>query len=129
MLISEIFQNKIILIPVITVLISQIIKVLILIIKKQKVKLKEAIWLTSMPSSHAAFFTALVIAVAIQEGIDSPLFGITLIFSLAYIFDLMLVFKILLIGKVKKLEGKLGHSFFEIIVGIIIGVIISLLLI
>ena len=41
----------------------------------------------------------------------------------------MLVFKILLVKKVKKLKGKLGHSFAEIIVGIIIGVLVALLLI
>ncbi len=125
----EILQNKIILIPVVAVIVSQVIKIILLLIKKQKVKLRESIWLSGMPSSHSAFFAALIIAVGVTEGINSSLFAITLLFSLAYIFDLMLVFKILLVKKVKKLKGKLGHSFAEIIVGIIIGVLVALLLI
>lgn len=127
-MILEIIQNKIILVPIIAVIISQIIKITLILVKGKKVKFKEAIWMAGMPSSHSAFLTALIIAVGIKEGIASSLFGITLIFSLMYIFDLLLIFKILLIERVKELQDRLGHSLFQIIVGIIIGAAIALLI-
>lgn len=39
------------------------------------------------PSSHTALVTALSIAVAVKEGLDSTLFAITLIFSLIVCYD------------------------------------------
>jgi acid phosphatase family membrane protein YuiD len=128
MQILDIIQNKIILIPLIAVIAAQLIKIIIILIKQKNINFNQAIWSVGMPSSHSAFFSALILAVAIKEGINSSLFAITLLFSLVYLFDLILVFKVTK-EKIKQLKGKLGHSFSEIIVGIIIGVAVALLLI
>ena len=40
-----------------------------------------------MPSSHAASVSALSTSVAIQDGISSPLFGVTLYFSAIVMYD------------------------------------------
>lgn len=128
MAISSIFQNKIILVPIIAVFISFLIKIVLIAIKQKKINLKEAIWSPGMPSSHAAFLSALVISTGIIEGISSSLFGVVLLFSLAYVSDLLLVFKEVK-ENLRGMKGQLGHSFAEIIVGIIIGTIMTFLLI
>jgi uncharacterized protein len=40
-----------------------------------------------MPSSHAASVSALSTLVALENGVDSPLFGVTLYFSLIVMYD------------------------------------------
>jgi len=127
MFIMDIIQRNIFLIPIVAVIIAHLIKIIILLIRKGKINKEEMIWSVGMPSGHSAFFSSLTTSIGIKEGMGSPLFAIALIFSLAYIFDLMLVNKVVEKG-VKKLEGKLGHSFSEVIVGIGIGIIIAILL-
>jgi acid phosphatase family membrane protein YuiD len=105
-----------------------------------------------MPSSHSAFVTALTIGLAIQEGIKSPLFAISLVLALVVIHDSIGIRReagkhasVLnrmqddledLIGELKKGQEKdkirvekklkelLGHEPFEALSGTLFGVII-----
>jgi acid phosphatase family membrane protein YuiD len=71
---------------------AQFIKLAIAITRKSKRNKRELIeavfWRTGgMPSSHAAAVSALTVAIAIQEGINSNLFIITFFFSLIVLRD------------------------------------------
>mgnify|MGYP003968401761 FL=1 len=120
-------EYKIILIPILASLICQLIKIILIILKKKKINLKQAMWAVGMPSSHSAFFTSLLITIGIVEGINSAVFAVALLFSLAYVYDMILVFNVIN-DNIKELKNQLGHSSLEVIVGIIIGIIIALIL-
>ena len=72
-----------IIVPFISVLLTQIIKFIIESIKHKKFDIVRLISGSGgMPSSHNAFVFSLTTLIGINEGIDSVLFAISLIFSL-----------------------------------------------
>lgn len=86
-----------------------------------------------MPSTHSALVSSISTIIYLDYGI-SPLFAVTLIFSLITIYDSMGVryesgkqAKVLndIIGS--KLNEKIGHKPIETFVGILIGIIFTIL--
>ena len=102
-----------------------------------------------MPSSHSSLVTALTLAVGLTEGFDSTLFYISLCFSCIICFDAANVRyyasqNISLTKKLiddlkelhdldlpfedpiyqKKMKDVLGHTYFEVLGGIILGVLV-----
>lgn len=94
-----------------------------------------------MPSSHAATVTALSCAVAVNEGVDSSLFSMVLVFSLFVVFEATGLRQE--IGKQAQLLNELmdralhgeriererlrelvGHTWAEVIVGTIFGAVV-----
>ena len=97
-----------------------------------------------MPSSHAASVAALSTIVALQQGVRSPLFGVTLYFSLIVMYDAaglrraagrQAVILNQLIEEhfehpaagTQRLMELLGHTPLEVLVGALIGVSSALL--
>lgn len=93
-----------------------------------------------MPSSHAAFISALVAEMALFAGIKSPSFAIALVLAILVIKDATgLRWHISQQGKVLnkisqqlefkevRLEERLEHKFSEILVGCLIGIGLALL--
>ena len=93
-----------------------------------------------MPSSHAAFVSALAAEMALFEGFKSPEFAVALILAILIIRDatglrwfVARQNKILnklsqkLDLKEKFLEERLGHTFLEIFCGCLLGVSLALL--
>jgi len=97
-----------------------------------------------MPSSHTAFVVSLCTIIGFQEGFDSGLYAVSVIFSLLVISD-ALIFRrhiahygqalLKLVSKLPEAERKslpsidkqLGHTLPQVLVGALIGFVISFL--
>ncbi len=98
-----------------------------------------------MPSSHSALVTSVTLAIGLQEGFGSPLFALSFAISMVVIYDAAGVrrqagihaerinemMKSLFEGTgipEKELKEVLGHTPFEVITGVILGIVISVVL-
>ncbi len=140
-------MNRVFLSAFITVIIAQILKIIYNFIREGKVDFRIMTSTGGMPSSHSASVMALTTAVGIETGWDSPLFGVTLFFSLIVMYDaagirraagrqaeiLNRIMDDLYRGRTlyeegEKLKELLGHTPVEVIVGAILGIVVSLML-
>ncbi len=140
-------MNRVFLSAFITVIIAQILKIIYNFIREGKVDFRIMTSTGGMPSSHSASVMALTTAVGIETGWDSPLFGVTLFFSLIVMYDaagirraagrqaeiLNRIMDDLYQGRTlyeegEKLKELLGHTPVEVIVGAILGIVVSLML-
>ena len=102
-----------------------------------------------MPSAHSALVCSLFMATAKSEGIASPLFAITFILAAIVMYDAMGVrhetgeqAKVLNklmddwlqdeeegspLFQIKKLKEKVGHTPFEVLSGVLLGILIAIL--
>ena len=126
---------KYIIIPLGAAFMSQCIKIIIEYKKNKKVSFLRFInGMGGMPSTHSALVSSISTIIYLDYGL-SPLFAVTLIFSLIIIYDSMGVryesgkqAKILndVIGS--KLNEKIGHRPIESLVGILLGIIFTILI-
>ena len=140
-LMQAFLNNKAISIPVLAWFMAQLIKVVCVIIKENKLDFTRFVGSGGMPSSHAAFIVSLATMVAKYKGLDSIEFGIAFAISLIVMYDAAgvrraagkqaealnkLIFsqdhKINFDGKLKEL---LGHSPFEVTMGAALGIFIA----
>jgi uncharacterized protein len=66
---------------------AQLLKVLIDLVRTGRLNILRFFDNGGMPSSHTALVTALTFGVGRATGIDSALFGVTLLFSLYFVFE------------------------------------------
>lgn len=123
----------------------QLFKFLYDIVKEKKFNFKRLMQAGGMPSSHSAVVVALTTMIAKAEGLTSPLFGVSLIFSFVVMYDAAGVRRAA--GKQAKLLNKivetpglsgvevserlvevLGHTPIQVIVGAIIGLVVGLII-
>lgn len=126
---------KYIIIPVVTAIISQCIKSLIEFIKYKKFSLERFIFgMGGMPSTHSTLVSSVSTIIYLNYGMSS-FFSVTLIFSLIVIYDSIGIryesgkhAKIIneIVGC--ELEENIGHKPIEMFVGIILGIVITLIL-
>jgi len=83
----EVLNNKAIVIPAVAWFTAQVLKSLILSFKSHRIIVRRFFGSGGMPSSHAAFVVSLATVTALQNGIDSNIFGITLAFAFIVMFD------------------------------------------
>ncbi len=133
---------NIIILPLISALIAQIIK---FIIKPKKLNWKILTSYSGMPSGHTAMVVSLATIVGLQEGWNSPIFGLAFIFAFLIIRDavglrqylgshgkiLNILVKDLkedefLDKKYPRLLEKIGHTPLQVIIGGIIGFAVSI---
>jgi len=98
-----------------------------------------------LPSSHSSLITAVSLTIGMQEGFDSPLFALAAAIAMIVVYDAagvrrqagMHAERINQIMKTffesgqlpeKELKEMLGHTPFEVITGVALGVLISLLM-
>jgi len=141
------FSNTIILSSLTGWFLSQLIKSIVALLGVRKRGIKEILetlfWRTGgMPSSHAAVVTAMTTSVALNEGIGSNLFAVSLLVALVVMRDAVGVRRAVglqaralnLLGKyaseklgydyanVKEIRG---HAPLEVVVGALLGIFIS----
>lgn len=135
---------QVLIFPLISAIITQIIK---LFISSNKLKLnwRSLLSYSGMPSSHAAITVSLTTIIALKQGLDSPLFAVCLILTILIIRDALGLRRYIgqhgqvLNELVKDLGNdrvldeqyphlleKIGHTPAQIIVGSLIGLIVSL---
>ena len=133
----------ILILPLVAGFIAQIIKFFIKS-NKQKIKLKNMIAYSGMPSGHSAITISLLTIVGLEEGLASPLFALSAILALIVIRDALGIRKYLgQHGKVlnilvKDLEDdklvdeqyphlleNIGHTPIQVVAGSILGFVVS----
>lgn len=141
---EKFFQNKYIYLPALVWLAIQTFKVIYDLVKEKRFNFRRIIGAGGMPSSHSAIVMTITTLVGKNEGIDSSLFGIALIFSLIVMYDAAGVRRAA--GKQAKLLNKivetpgltglevqerlvevLGHTPIQVFVGAAIGIIVGLI--
>lgn len=141
------FENPILLSSILSLFLAQLVKTIIHLLKAKKKNPRDTmeilIWRTGgMPSSHSSMVASLATSIAFQEGIDSNLFIITIMFALIIIRDAVGVRRSsgiqarVLNWLGRQASEKLhieyhpvkevtGHSPLEVAVGVLLGIIIA----
>lgn len=118
---------------------AQITKFLVALGRDGRVNFKRLVELGGMPSAHSASVAALSTGVALEQGISSPLFGVTVFYSLMTMYDAAgirrsagrqaevlnrIVDDLQMSGKVReeRLLELLGHTPFEVLAGAALGI-------
>ncbi|MBR9682946.1 divergent PAP2 family protein [Candidatus Woesearchaeota archaeon] len=130
-------MNKIILALLLAGFGTQLIKILVLWFKYKKITLNDLIVTGGMPSSHSAFAVSLATSIYLLEG-TSTAFAISLVLAFIVVRDSFGVRRTVgeeghvLVKVMKKLKIKtkvhytLGHTPLQVLVGSLIGFVISL---
>ncbi len=142
-LVLEFIQdNKYIVVPFTLWVCIQTFKVVYDLITTKKFNFKRILGAGGMPSSHSAVVTSLATLILKSEGIQSPMFGLSLIFACIVMYDAAGVRRAA--GKQAKLLNKLietpgltsmqvseklvevlGHTPLQVFVGAIIGIVVG----
>jgi len=128
----------------ISVITAQLFKPVVHFLKEGEFRFLRVLDTGGMPSSHTALVTTLTVGVGVYQGVNSVLFGITLIFSLYFIFEATGLrqevgnqAKVLneIIDKVSKthhldaseLRELIGHTWAEVMGGLALGLLVALI--
>lgn len=135
----ELIENKILICALMGWFMAQFLKVVYILIKEKRLDLRRFIGSGGMPSSHSAFVSALATATGITEGFDSAFFAVTFVLSFIVMYDASGVRKAAgeqakVINDLQEmflddvpvyLKELLGHTFLEVVVGCILGIVLS----
>lgn len=136
-------HDKYIIIPIITLVVTQFIKLIIEIIMTKKFDVSRLLSGSGgMPSSHTALVTSLTTALFIGEGFDSPVFAVSLVFSLIVAYDSMglrlqsgmqaaAINKLVEhngLDSIGPLKEMIGHKPLEVAVGVLDGIVMGIVL-
>ena len=141
---QKVVTNKYLYIPLLVWFCIQTYKVLYELIKTRKFNFKRIVGAGGMPSSHSGVVTTLAAMIGKNEGFDTPLFAMSVIFALVVMYDAAGVRRAAgkqasLLNKIietpglssvqvqEKLVEVLGHTPLQVIVGAIIGITVGLL--
>ena len=142
--ISSFLSNKVFWVTFLAWTIAQTLKVLIGVIKEKRFNFRWFVGTGGMPSSHAAVVSSLAASVGMQYGLDSTIFTIAMVFAFIVIFDAQgfrrsagkqagILNKMLddIYWKKRmddeRLKELLGHTPIEVFIGIVLGILTSLL--
>ena len=140
---TDIFQNRILLISIFSCFLAQVIK--IFTGKEKRIDFKRIIISGGMPSSHSSFVTSLAMLVGFDKGFASTEFAITAVFAIIVMYDASGVRRA--VGKQaeilnqivddffhgkfdqhKKLKELVGHTPKEVLFGALLGIIIGIVM-
>ena len=137
---SAIMDNSVFLWSLLSCLLAQFFKIIFNFFSTGKIRFGIIFETGGMPSSHSALITGATSGIGIQLGFDSPIFALAIAVSLVVMYDASGVRKSAVIQAAeinnlsRKLDPKsevnlketLGHTKFEVIVGSILGPLITL---
>ena len=140
-----ILNNKVLLVPAIAWCAAQLLKVIISLIKDQKLNLTYLFDMGRMPSAHAAVVSSLATTVAKVNGVGSALFAITVFLALIVMYDAAGVRQTVSTQSVmlnrmldelfkgntifeQRLREFIGHTKLEVVVGAFLGILLGWLL-
>ena len=120
-------------------LFAQFIKMIVHSIRDRKFDISYFFSYGGMPSAHTAFVTALIVSVGFQAGIGSEVFAVALVFGIITMYDAVklrgavqkqAVITNRLLKKVspeetERLPEMIGHSTWEIIVGVLYAIAVA----
>ncbi|MBU5335149.1 divergent PAP2 family protein [Intestinibacter bartlettii] len=140
---TDIFQNRILLISIFSCFLAQFLK--IFTGKEKRIDLKRIIISGGMPSSHSSFVTSLAMFVGFDKGFASTEFAITAVFALIVMYDASGVRRAVgkqaeLLNQIvddffhgkfdqhEKLKELVGHTPKEVLFGALLGIIIGIVM-
>jgi acid phosphatase family membrane protein YuiD len=143
--IAQIFSNQVLLVAVFASLTAQGLKVIIELIRHGQVNLRFLFTTGGMPSAHSALVSALATQVGMKMGWSSPDFAIAALFAVIVMYDAAGVRQA--VGKQaeilnqiiaeffeeghhlngERLKELIGHTRFQVVVGLILGIAIALI--
>lgn len=141
----QIFTNRLIAIPLLACILAQIIKVSVDIITNRKFSFRYLVSTGGMPSAHSALVGALATGMGQTLGWSSPEFAIASIFAGIVMYDAAGVRQAAgkqakILNQImdefinnedlneEKLKELLGHTPFQVLVGLLLGILSSLFL-
>ena len=142
---SDILHNKILWVTLAVWAIAQTIKVVIGVVLERRFNFKWFIGTGGMPSSHTAGVTALATTCGLEFGFASVYFAITAVFALVTMFDAQGVRRATgqqaeILNKImedmywkgrieaERLRELVGHTPFQVLVGLVMGIVLALVL-
>ena len=137
-------QNKYIYIPLLLWFFIQLYKVIYDLVTTKKLNFKRIIGAGGMPSSHSAIVTGLATLIGKYEGVDTPIFAVSLILALVVMYDACGVRRAagkqaVVLNKIidtpgltgvqvrERLVEALGHTPKQVFVGAFIGIVVGLI--
>ena len=137
-------QNKYIYIPILLWFFIQLFKVICDLVTTKKFNFKRIMGAGGMPSSHSAIVTALATLIWKYEGVDTPIFALSLIMAFIVMYDACGVRRAAgkqaaLLNKIietpgltgvqvsERLVEVLGHTPVQVFIGALIGVVVGLI--
>lgn len=137
-------NNKYLYIPLIVWFCIQLFKVIYDLITTKKLNFKRIMGAGGMPSSHSAVVTSLATLIGKYQGVDTPIFAISVVFAMVVMYDAAGVRRAAgkqasLLNKIvetpglsgvqvqEKLVEVLGHTPLQVIIGAIIGIVVGIL--
>lgn len=137
-------QNKYIYIPILLWFFIQLFKVISDLVIKKRFNFKRIMGAGGMPSSHSAIVTGLATLIGKYEGVNTPIFAVSLILALVVMYDACGVRRAAgkqaaLLNKIietpgltgvqvrERLVEALGHTPIQVFVGALIGIVVGLI--
>ncbi len=136
--------SKVLVISICAWAVAQLVKLCVVLIREKRLDLRYLVASGGMPSAHSAIVCALATAVAMTQGLNSVVFGVTAILAVVVMYDAAGVRQsvsqqsIILNRIVKELMDKrprgeverdlrefIGHTPFQVIVGAVLGILIA----
>lgn len=140
---GQIFENDVLVVAAVAWALAQFSKLLIYLLREGRIKARYLTAAGGMPSSHSALVTALATRVGMDYGVSSGLFGVAVVFAAVVLYDAAGVRRAVshqarIINRMleevieyqrfneKRLLELLGHTPFEVLVGLLLGLITAL---
>jgi hypothetical protein len=131
----DLLRNRILLAVLLAWFATQLIKAVIGFYRKKKLSLGMIFETGGMPSSHSSTVSALATAVLLTEGVSTS-FIVSLVLAFIVIRDALGVREevqkhAMLLRKIsnEKISEDVGHTFSQVLVGVIIGVVVASIII
>jgi acid phosphatase family membrane protein YuiD len=140
---GDILDNRVLIVALLASLIAQVLKLFIELVRHRKVNIRVLVTTGGMPSSHSALVAALATGVGQTIGWSSPDFAIAAIFAIIVMYDAAGVRQAAgkqarILNQIldelfqehpkfneDRLKELLGHTPFQVIVGLALGVAIA----
>ena len=141
----EILNNKVLVIPFLVLIITQVFKTIYFSIKNKKLDLFTMLTTGGLPSSHSSLVSSLATVVLKVNGAGSAEFAIAVILAIIVMYDASGIRKAAgehakILNEMmeekeyysskeyKKLKELLGHTKLEVFIGLLTGIILTLIL-
>lgn len=128
--------------PLVALFITQVFKIIIYGWKNKRFDFRRLVGAGGMPSSHAAFTVALTTQIGKDVGVDGPVFAVALVFTMVVLYDAAgvrraagkqaailntIMEEVMAHQKIKEVRLKelLGHTPFEVLVGVVLGFLVG----
>jgi acid phosphatase family membrane protein YuiD len=140
---DQLLANDVLIVSLLALGLAQLSKLLIFVLREGKLRVRYIATLGGMPSSHSAFVTAMATRVGMEYGVQSGLFAVAAIFAAIVLYDAAglrraVSHQAMILNRIleevieyqrfneKRLLELLGHTPFEVFVGLLLGVVVAL---